>query len=471
MPVDYDVVVIGGGGAGLSAAYHAAREGASVIVVEASTALGGATALSSGVVYAAGTSVQHAAGIVDSAQDMYQYMMTLNQWALNPALATRLAQGGAYIIDWLIELGNEFPPDLIVESGVGGCPRGHQAVESGHGIVRSITNAIGALGVEVALGSRVSELIVEEGRVVGIRAGGADLRAHAVVITTGGFANNPAMVKRLWPTAAAHGSRLTSVYAEAPYNLGDGILLAEKVGANIAGIDNGLLVPTPNFLPDLTAFLPEWAMVVNRDGRRFIAEDASYAVSGYLINEQPEKRCFAIFDEQAMLEACADENVVRHYINDPGSDSWRIAMIRKNVEKGRVKVADTIAELARRSDIDPVSLEASVERYNRFMDQGEDLDFFKKAAKLYPIRNGPFYSVEIRASAMVSCQSGLDIDPDGHVLNLNGEIIPGLYAGGEAVGFTLGRRYIGGGIGVANALIFGRLAGQSAARERLLERA
>jgi fumarate reductase flavoprotein subunit len=470
MSVDYDVVIVGGGGAGLSAAYHAAKKGASVIVVEAGTSLGGATALAGGVVYAAGTSVQRAAGIVDSAEDMYQYMMTLNQWSIKPALAKRLADGGAYIIDWLIELGNEFPPDLVIESGVGARPRGHQSIEAGLGIAKSLINAIGTLGVEVALGSRVSDLLIENGRVVGIRSFDIELRANAVIITTGGFANNPDMVKRLWPTAAAHGKRLTSFYAEAPYNMGDGILLAERAGANITGIDNGLLVMSPNFMPDMSYALPEWAMVVNRDGQRFIPEDASYAVCGYLVNEQPEMRCFAIFDEPTLMDACADDSVFKKYINDPGSDSWRINVIREQVAKGRVKVADTIAELAKRSDIDPVTLELSVERYNNLVEEGEDLDFFKKTEKFYAIRTGPFYAVEIRATAMVSCHSGVEIDHDGHVLDGHGRVVPGLYAGGEVLGCTLGRRYIGGGIGIANALTFGRVAGETAAEECAMAR-
>ena len=465
MSVDYDVVVVGGGGAGLSAAYHAAKNGASVMIVEAGSALGGATALAGGVVYAAGTSVQRAAAIIDSAEDMYQYMMTLNQWSIKPALAKRLADAGADIIDWLIELGNEFPPELIIETGVGGRPRGHQSVEGGLGIVKSLVNAVGSLDIEVALGSRVSDLLVDDGKVVGIRSGEIDLRANAVIVTTGGFANNPAMVKRLWPTAASHGKRLTSFYAEAPYNMGDGFLLGERIGANIMGIDNGLLVLSPNFMPDMSYALPEWAMVVNRDGRRFIPEDASYAVCGYLVNEQPEMRCFAIFDEPALMDACADDSIFKRYINDPGSDSWRIGVIRDQVAKGRVKVADTIAELAKRADIDPINLELSTERYNRLMDLGEDTDFFKKTAKLYPIRTGPFYAVEIRATAMVSCHAGLEIDNDGHVLDEHGRVIAGLYAGGEVLGCTLGRRYIGGGIGIANALTFGRVAGETAAQD------
>ena len=146
----YDVIVVGGGGAGLAAAIAAAKAGASVMVVEADTKLGGATALSSGVVYAAGTAPQRAAGIEDTPEAMFNHFMSLNQWSVRPALARILAHEGASIIDWLIELGNDFPPHLIVESGVGGCPRGHQSIDSGYGIVQSLINHVGALGVEVA---------------------------------------------------------------------------------------------------------------------------------------------------------------------------------------------------------------------------------------------------------------------------------------------------------------------------------
>jgi fumarate reductase flavoprotein subunit len=464
---DYDVIVVGAGGAGLTAAWHAASAGCSVLIVEASDKVGGATALAGGVVYASGTRVQEAARIKDSPDDMYHYMMTLNQWSLRPEMVRIMAEGGRSMIDWLVELGNTFPPELTVCSGADSVPRGHQAVEAGAGIVASISNAVGALGVEIALGSRVSSLIVEDGRVCGIRAGGEDVRSHAVVLTTGGIGNSPEMIARLYPTAAAHGSRVYSVYKDAPFNVGDGIILGESVGARLTGLDTGLLNPTPNFGQFVEAFLPEWAMVVNRDGRRFIPEDAPYAISGYLINEQPEMRCFAIFDEPAFLEACADENIVKHYLNDPGQESWRIAIIRENVATGRVKTAGSIPELAQRSDISPTALEQTIKRYNTFADKGEDPQFFKKAKKIYPIRTGPYYAVEIRASMIGSCHAGLDIDAQGHVVNETENIIPGLYAAGEILGCTLGRRYIGGGIGIANALTYGKLAGVSAARDIL----
>jgi fumarate reductase flavoprotein subunit len=439
--------------------------GASVMILEADTKLGGATALAGGVVYAAGTRVQRSAGIQDSTEAMFQYMMSLNQWSIRPALARIMCESGASIIDWLIELGNDFPPGAIVESGVGGCPRGHQSVGAGLGIVQSLVNDIGAKGVEVALKSQVSGLIVETGRVCGVRADGTELSSKAVIVTTGGFGNSPEMIKRLWPTAAAHGSRVYSFYEPVPFNRGDGIKLAEGAGAHVTGIDNGLLVCSPNLVRDLEAFLPDWAMVVNRDGRRFIPEDASYAVSGYLVNEQPEMRCFAIFDEPALAEACADENVVKHYINDPGSGSWRVNVIREHVKTGKVKSADSIEELARRADICVDGLRASLERYNRHADEGEDPEFFKKTRKMYAFRTPPYYAIEIRASTIVSCHAGLEIDNNGRVLAANGRAIPGLYAGGEVLGCTMGRRYIGGGIGIANALTFGRLAGLSAAQD------
>jgi fumarate reductase flavoprotein subunit len=182
---DYDVIVIGGGGAGLSAAYHAAGAGASVIVLEAADHLGGATKLASGIVYAADTSVQKAAGVVDTADEMFQYVMAINQWSLKPSLVRVLCQGGASLIEWLIQLGNEFPANLLVKSGVDDKPRGHQSLHAGYGIAQSLINAIGARGVEVALGSRVQHLLIENDRVAGVRVGGTELRGRAAVITTG----------------------------------------------------------------------------------------------------------------------------------------------------------------------------------------------------------------------------------------------------------------------------------------------
>src|SRR5439155_10334715 len=140
-------------------------------------------------------------------------------------------------------------------------------------------------------------------------------------------------------------------------------------------------------------------------------------------------RCFAIFAEPVLAEACADGNVVKHYINDPGSGGWRVDVIREQVKTGRVKTDDSIEELARRADISAVGLRASLERYNQYADEGQDPEFFKKTRKMYSFRTPPFYALEIRASVIVSCHAGLEIDNSGRVVDSNGQVIPGLYAG------------------------------------------
>ena len=101
-----------------------------------------------------------------------------------------------------------------------------------------------------------------------------------------------------------------------------------------------------------------------------------------------------IFDEAAFLEACSEDNVVKHYVNDPGPAGWRVSVIRRKIQEGRVKTADTLEELAQRADINVAGLIATVERYNQFADAGKDEDFLKSTSKFYPIRKAPFYAVK-----------------------------------------------------------------------------
>src|SRR5271168_3451402 len=122
----YDVIIVGGGGAGLAAAIEATKAGASCIILEADTKLGGATALSAGVFYAANTSVQRAAGVEgDTADAMFEYIMALNQWALKPDLFRYICEESGPTLEWLISLGTKFPPEWLVRSGVESVPRGH----------------------------------------------------------------------------------------------------------------------------------------------------------------------------------------------------------------------------------------------------------------------------------------------------------------------------------------------------------
>ena len=460
---DFDLIIIGGGGAGLAAGIVAREAGASCMVIEADKKLGGATALSAAVMYAAGTSVQRANGIHDTPDAMFHYVMTLSGWEASPRIMRILCEQSGPALEWLISLGVEFPTQYLLCSGVEEVPRGHPS----GGVAQHLINAAGARGVEHALGTRVEQLLVENGRVVGVKAGGEELRAGAVVITTGGFGNSPEMIRRLYPTAASHGDWTYAVHFAAPYILGDGIKLAENVGAAVVGQDTGLLLPTSGLGKFVEAFLPPWLMLVNMRGHRFMDESAPYAVSGYLLNAQPERRAFAIFDEPTLLEASQDLRFADPYHSGAAMPTWEYNLLRRSIDNGKIVKAASIRELAEKIGVDAQTLPATVEQYNADCERGVDSSFFKEMERFFQVRTAPFYAREVRACVIGQTGAGLNINERAQVLDERERPIPGLYAAGEVLGCAMGKRYSGGGMGICNAMVFGRIAGQSAAADAL----
>lgn len=478
MANDFDVIVIGSGAAGLSAAIEAREAGATVMVVEADTHLGGATRNSTGVVYAGGTVAQREAGIIgDNPDAIYDYILTLNQYAVRPDLVRIYADECAGMVEWLIEKGCVFPVNMLVHSDVSGVMRGHTSQTFGLGVADALINRAGALGAETAFGSRVERLLSENGRVTGIVVDGDEFRAGAVVIASGGFGNNPAMLEKWFPSAAYHGHRTWAVHRDAPFIQGDGITLGESVNAQITGYDYGLIQPSPCFDSRfIEAFLPPWLIAVNAEGKRFMAEWDSYAVVGYLINEQTGRRCWAVFDHKTMVANGDDLSYADPYNSGLASSSWEEQTIVPEVEKGVAKRDTTIAGLAAQIGIDPLALGETIRIYNEDVTKyGEDRRFRKdgNGHPLTPIAEPPFYAVEVRPAIVGFTAAGLDIDADGHVLDTRGIVIPGLYAAGEVLGCFHGKRYAGGGTSIGSAVVFGRRAGKSAAHaaQRVMEEA
>ena len=468
MANDFDVIVVGGGGAGLAAAIEATNAGASCMVLEADTKLGGATALSAGVFYAAGTSVQREVGIMDDTADaMFTYVMAVNQWALKPDIIRHICDESGPTIEWLRSLGTRFIKEYLVVSGVDDVARGHSSEGAGGGIADALINAAGALGVQTALGTRVERLLFEDGRVVGVHAGGMDLHSAVTIITTGGFGNSPDMIARHFPSAAQHGDWTWAVHDPAPFILGDGIALGEEVGAGVVGHDTGLLLPTSGVGKFVEAFLPPWIMMVNEEGRRFAPETSSYTICGYLVNEQTNAHAFAIFDEPTMVEASNDSSYLDPYNSGLATPTWEEATLRKRIESGQVKIAASLAELGKICGIDGAALEETARRYNEDIAGGEDRQFFKKSKKLFPVKKAPFYAVEVRAAIIGVTGAGLDADRRCRVLDTHGRPIPGLYGAGEVLGVLQGKRYAGGGFSIGPAVILGREAGRQAAAAAL----
>lgn len=459
--MDYDVIVLGGGGAGLAAAVTARAAGRTVLLVEAGEQLGGSTAMSAGVFYATGTSVQRAAGIADDLERMYRYYMAINQWMLEPGLVRRYCTESGPTLEWLVELGVKYPPEMLYLSGVDDTPRGHQCVGGGAGLVEVLAEHARALGVEVRLGTRVRELVVSDGAVRGAVIGGVSVSAAAVVLATGGFGANPQLLAEYFPPALQHGPRWTNYFGN-PTSRGDGILMTRELGADVVGQGWGMLNWTTGFTDEPADFCPSWIVFVNLDGRRFMAEDAPYAVAGNIMHTQRESRCFAILDEST--RAASDDSNERLEKLGVGEYTWSGETILAKYREGLVLRAGTLDELAAQAGIDAAGLRTTVERYNADARAGIDTAFCKPG-ELREITDPPFYAVEVRASTFGNTFPGLRIDLDARVQSSRTGAIPGLYAAGEAAGGVMGTRYVGGGNAVGQAVIFGRIAGRAAAQE------
>lgn len=459
---DYDVIVVGGGGAGMSAAITAADRGARVLLAESEQVLGGSTALSGGVFYAAGTSVQRARGIEDTADALFDHYLTLNQWAVEPAVVRRLCDEGAPTLEWLIERGVEFRDADLYASGVEQVPRGHKAAGKGAAIAEALAREVGRRDIDVALGNRVESLVWDGARVRGAGARGSEATAKAVILTTGGFGRNRAMLEEHYPSAVAAGDWLMS--RSAPGSRGDGIRLGLDVGGDMCGRDHGLLLVTPGFSKHYESVVPGWVVYVNQRGRRFVNEKAPYAVmDGLLLREGG--RCWAIFDEQARVEATPRPDQAEAFLSGTLPLNWVEPVLARAADEGRISRAATIADLARTLGMDADALAATVEQHNDDCAHGVDSRFFKDPGDMKPIATPPFYAAEIRPAMLMLTSAGLRIDPDARVLDRAGRPIPGLWAAGETCGNVLGPRYVAGGNSIANAIVFGRVAGATATRE------
>jgi len=458
----YDIIVIGGGGAGLAAAIEAAQSDARVLIVDADSKLGGTTARSTGVYYAAGTSVQRAAGIEDDARRMYDYYMTLNQYNAEPSIVRVLCDGAEPGFNWLAALGVKFDPKDLYQSGVDGVARGHKPVEGGSGIVRKLRGALdGRDNVAIMLHTRVERLIVENGAVTGIATGGRTIRARTVIVTTGGLGQSKAMWGRYYPKATALGDWVWAMATQ--HCRGDGLNLCAAAGAAIQGWNAGHLMMTANFDHRIEVGRCNWAVCVNREGRRFADEAMSSYVFSNVVGKQTGGSCFAVFDEAARLAAKRPPGTA--HVSGLYADNWCDTAIAKHADAGKIVREDSIEELANAIGIfNPAALANTLSQFNRDVEMGHDSRFFKNPSLLRSVSTPPFYAVEMKPAIIGMTFAGPRVDKAARVIGEDEKPIGGLYAAGECVGNVIGEQYVGGGISITNAIVFGRIAGAEAAR-------
>lgn len=461
MNFDYDVIIVGAGGAGLAAATSAVEAGAQVAVLEAGTRTGGSTALSGGVLLAAGTSVQREAGIDDDPQALLQYYLSLNQFGVDPALARRFCFNGGLTVEWFKSLGVEFNPEALFAGGADGVRRSHKPTTHGAGLIETLEGRLSGK-CDVSLQSRVDDLVIDNGAVRGVTLNGESITARSVVLTTGGFGNNAEFLATYFPTAAKHGDWCWYIGNE--HSRGDGLSLSRRAGAKIGGFDWGQLLPTPGLMKRLEVSLPPWLVMVNKRGERFIDEGANAALMAVLIGRQPDSECFAIFDERARREAAPTGRVKKLIEQGRAQTSWVPDTLAEFAVRGNIVTAQTLSELAVKVGVNASALQTTIGSYNASVQAAADEHYFKAADALKPVREGPFYAARIRPATICLTSAGPKIDVLGRVLNEAGAAIEGLFAAGEVASGTLGEIYAGGGNSVCNAMIGGRIAGREAAR-------
>lgn len=473
---DYDLIVIGGGGAGLSAAATAAEAGCSVLVLEAEQRFGGSTSLSDGVFNAAGTSVQAALGLEDGIDAYFDYYMTLNAWRQPAALVRAFCENATETLEWLISLGIRIPPRIVhkVKGAVYPCsaaapglyaagvewpPRGHIPEGAGGAYTDLLYQYAGSMGVELVPNTRVQRLRLDGGRVTGVIVDGEAVASHGVALTCGGIAHDAALLREWFPDAfQGFDGDYRPDTISAPGSRGDGVRLGEQANAQIAGRNCGLL-GTMAFFPrtrpqGFPGFQPTSLIYVNGEGRRFADETAPYAVMPGLIKAQGNM-AWGIFDEAARLRS--DPTLAGY------AQGWDPEFVEQAVASGDIRRGTTLADLADRIGVPSRNLEEAVKQYNEDLPGGVDRVFLRSLEGLHPIADGPFHAFEYRPCNVNLTGVGARIDACARVLDDAGVVIPGLYAAGEAGAGVLGERYVGGGNSVANALTMGRVAGRAVA--------
>jgi succinate dehydrogenase/fumarate reductase flavoprotein subunit len=460
---DLDVLVVGSGIAGLSAAVSAAEAGAErVLVAEAEDVVGGSSRLSSGIILGGCSRRQAAAGHQDSPDAFYLDYMNLNHWDLRGDVARSFTSRSGPTLDWLEDLGVEFYPEPVF-GGAENVPRCLAAKHHGQGVVDVLAHTARRHGVDIAVGLRVDRLLVENGAVTGAAVDGDEIRADAVVLATGGFGANPAKLDELFPSTRTAGSWLW--YIGAAGARGDGIDLGRQAGASVVGHDRGLRLLHPNFARNLESYLPGWQVLVDGSGRRFVDESAPYGVLNRVVHLHGDT-AFAVFDHQAVDVSTATRTDA--YVHEvPGREAhrtpnWNPVMVADMVREGRIVEATTVSGLAKGLGLPADRLETTVRLYNGGAARGVDGQG-KDARFLRALDRPPFYGAELRLATIASTWTGLEIDGRAQVLDPTGTPVPGLYAAGETTGGVLAWVYAGDGNNLGNAATFGRTAGQSAA--------
>ncbi|MGI9657861.1 MAG: FAD-dependent oxidoreductase [Gaiellaceae bacterium] len=467
MSGDADLIVVGAGTAGMPCAIAAAEAGGSVIVVEKTSEIGGSLHLSAGSLSAAGTKRQAERAIEDDPELHVADVMRITDGTANEPLVRLAAQEAGATVDWLDGLGYAFDPETpLIYHGYE--PYSRARVYYGDDLAKTIYRVLRPLWdegtsagkIDARVSTAMVDLIIDGERVVGVRTEGPDgvgeLRAPAVVLTTGGYGSNPELFAELTPSSPH------LVSATRASSTGDGILVARRYGASIAGADHylgtiGGIEQEPgsgrsdwwgSFANVDPADRAPREIYVNAEGKRYVAEDdpSAHARQSALL-KQPQRKMWAIFDEQALLDGAS-------FV-----PQWDVDALRREAAAGKcVWSSDTLAGLAAAAGIGATGLAETVAAWNAAVEAGEDP--VGRRDPSHAVATPPFYALLTHPVTLFTF-AGLAVDGDLRVLAESGAPIEGLYAAGEVLGgaATTGNAFCTGML-VTPAISFGRILGR-----------
>lgn len=484
--IDTDVVIVGAGGAGLSAAIEANANGKKVFIVEKTEITGGNTSRATGGMNAAKTQHQDKnefkeadkAGIekkIAVAKEKYPALKQLvekveaqlKDYLLSSAnkgyfdskelflldtmvggkginnleLATTLVEKSSSAIEWLATMGMKL--DDVGSFGGASVKRIHRPIVDGKTkavgsyLVPAMTKIVNEKKIEIVFGKEVKEILVKDGAAVGVKADGLTVNAKSVVIATGGFGANLEKVTQIKPELKGF------VTTNAKQMMGDGIWMAEKIGADVVDLNQIQIHPT---VEQETASLitegvrGDGAILVNQDGKRFVNEVGTRDVVSAAEVKQPGGYAYLIFDD-AMVK--------------------KSGPLQGYIKKGFVKQANTYEELAKTLGINEKTLTETMAKWNSNVNAQKDEEFGRTAFAAQ-LDKAPFYAIKL-SPGVHHTMGGLKINANAEVLNKEGKPIKNLYAAGEVTGGVHGANRLGGNA-VADIIIFGRIAGENAAK-------
>ena len=469
MSDNYDVIIIGAGSTGMPAGIFAAERGARVLQIEADKRIGGTLYWSSGQMSAAGTRLQEAAGIDDSADEHYEDAMRICNGTMDAALGRMAIDNASDTLDWLMDLGFEPLPGHPVAGSAHEPYRTRRycwGEKLGVSILDAMTPPFERLAangrIDLRLETRFTRLLTHDsGAVTGVEVetpSGATQRHYGqnVVLASGGYAANLEMWAEITPQFT-----LTS-YCN-PYSRGDSIRAAQELGATVSGGDS-FLTTVAGFREDAgdplsgahlrlnPAIRKPWEFYVNGEGKRFVREDhPSIDHIERAVLALPDFTLYVIFDEPMRQNAPVITLETRE------------EMAARLGNHAHFLKADSLAGIAAQIGAHPGTLTRTTDRFNQAVEARHDPEFGREHM-IRPIGTPPFYAVKAVGFTVVS-PAGIDVDADLRVLREDGSAIPNLYAAGEALGFSRlsGNAFVGG-MSLTPAITFGRLLGRDILR-------